>query len=316
MPCWPTSCPPTSTGRRTGSSEPGQPGAIAGPLLAIVLWARWHPRGDRSVGPAWTPRRRRHRVRHPPHGAGSITGPAPIRLRVRPVLRGQLGRLMIGVTAFEIGTARHAAHLAGERSSFSRRTRTRPRSWPWCSTSVTTRRRAGERSCRAPCDRHGAIRLMVIGPRLSPRRTSGRRRTLRRSALAPRSCSPASASAAPRRPSTGSRQPGARHPAGLGLRTPPGIQAAGNLAASTIAGGLDGCLTDRGVRLPRCCDGDRHPLRHHEQERRGGVISAEDVGHHTSVPWWRFAVGVLGGRQARRPTSPAPRRSPCRRRRR
>ena len=29
----------------------------------------------------------------------------PIRIRVRPVLRGQLGRLMIGITAFEVGNA-------------------------------------------------------------------------------------------------------------------------------------------------------------------------------------------------------------------
>ena len=81
-------------------------GAIGGPLLAIGLVALVGVRA--AIGLSVIPgllaavaivyairqtKVARHRVSQ------------PIRLRIRPVLRGHLGRLMIGVTAFEIGNA-------------------------------------------------------------------------------------------------------------------------------------------------------------------------------------------------------------------
>ncbi len=80
-------------------------GAIIGPLVAIVLvgvvGTRWR---DRPVGHP-RPARRRSRSSTPfatpptPHERHR----QPIRLRIRPVMQGQLGKLMLGIIAFEIG---------------------------------------------------------------------------------------------------------------------------------------------------------------------------------------------------------------------
>ena len=81
-------------------------GAIGGPLLAIGLVALAGVRA--AIGLSVIPGllaalaiiyaiRHTATVRQRSH--------QPIRLRIRPVLRGRLGRLMIGVTAFELGNA-------------------------------------------------------------------------------------------------------------------------------------------------------------------------------------------------------------------
>ena len=79
-------------------------GAIVGPLLAIVLVGAVGTRA--AIGLSVIPGLLAavaiiYAIRHTakPHEQHR----QPIRLRIRPVLRGHLGRLMIGITAFEIG---------------------------------------------------------------------------------------------------------------------------------------------------------------------------------------------------------------------
>ncbi|TVR23200.1 MAG: MFS transporter [Ilumatobacter sp.] len=77
-------------------------GAIVGPLLAIVLVAAVGTRT--AMGLSVIPGLLAvaaivYAIRHTPRPATHER--RPIRLRVRPVLRGRLGRLMVGVSAFE-----------------------------------------------------------------------------------------------------------------------------------------------------------------------------------------------------------------------
>ena len=77
-------------------------GAIVGPLLAIVLVAAVGART--AMGLSVIPGLLAvaaivYAIRHTPRPATHER--RPIRLRVRPVLRGRLGRLMVGVSAFE-----------------------------------------------------------------------------------------------------------------------------------------------------------------------------------------------------------------------
>ncbi len=79
-------------------------GAIVGPVLAIVLVGAVGARG--AIGLSVVPGLLAtlavlYAIRHTaaPHDQHR----EPIRLRIRPVLRGQLGRLMLGMTAFEVG---------------------------------------------------------------------------------------------------------------------------------------------------------------------------------------------------------------------
>lgn len=79
-------------------------GAIVGPVLAIVLvgavGTRW------AIGLSVIPGLLAalaivYAIRHT--AAPRAQHREPIRLRIRPVLRGELGRLMLGITAFEVG---------------------------------------------------------------------------------------------------------------------------------------------------------------------------------------------------------------------
>ena len=96
--------PPAAYGRAYGSDAMDNLGAIFGPLLAIVLvgvvGTRWAivlsvlPGLAAALAIVYA-------IRHTasPHDRDR----EPSRLRVRPVFQGRLGRLMIGVTAFELG---------------------------------------------------------------------------------------------------------------------------------------------------------------------------------------------------------------------
>jgi MFS family permease len=79
-------------------------GAIFGPLLAIILVATIGTRSAIAVSVVPGPLAAVaivYAIRHTttPHRNERV----PIRLRVRPVLRGDLGRLFAGVSAFEFG---------------------------------------------------------------------------------------------------------------------------------------------------------------------------------------------------------------------
>ena len=81
-------------------------GAIGGPLLAIGLVALVGVRA--AIGLSVIPGLLAalaiiYAIRHT--ATARQRASQPIRLRIRPVLRGHLGRLMIGVTAFETGNA-------------------------------------------------------------------------------------------------------------------------------------------------------------------------------------------------------------------
>ena len=81
-------------------------GAIGGPLLAIGLVALVGVRA--AIGLSVIPGLLAalaivYAIRHT--AAPRQRDRQPIRIRIRPVLRGRLGRLMIGVTAFELGNA-------------------------------------------------------------------------------------------------------------------------------------------------------------------------------------------------------------------
>ena len=93
-------------------------GAIVGPLLAIILVGAVGTRA--AIGLSVIPGLLAalaivYAIRHTakPHEQHR----RPIRLRIRPVLQGRLGRLMVGITAFEIGNSRgDAAHPASHRA--------------------------------------------------------------------------------------------------------------------------------------------------------------------------------------------------------
>jgi MFS family permease len=79
-------------------------GAIAGPLLALALVALVGTRTAiaLSVIPGLLAALAIvHAIRHAPRAEERER--QPLRLRIRPVLRGRLGRLMVGVSAFEFG---------------------------------------------------------------------------------------------------------------------------------------------------------------------------------------------------------------------
>jgi MFS family permease len=97
--------PPSAYGRAYGFERAmDNLGAIIGPLLAIVLvgavGTRW------AIGLSVIPGLLAalaiiYAIRHT--AAPKERRRQPIRLRVRPVLQGRLGRLMLGITAFELG---------------------------------------------------------------------------------------------------------------------------------------------------------------------------------------------------------------------
>jgi hypothetical protein len=99
--------PPSVCGRAYGFERAmDNLGAIGGPLLAIGLVALVGVRA--AIGLSVIPGLLAalaiiYAIRHTT--AARQRASQPIRLRIRPVLRGQLGRLMIGVTAFEVGNA-------------------------------------------------------------------------------------------------------------------------------------------------------------------------------------------------------------------
>jgi dipeptide/tripeptide permease len=81
-------------------------GAIRGPLLAIALVGLVGVRA--AIGLSVVPGLLAalailYAIRHT--AAARARTHQPIRIRVRPVLHGRLGRLMVGVTAFELGNA-------------------------------------------------------------------------------------------------------------------------------------------------------------------------------------------------------------------
>ena len=99
--------PPAVYGRAYGFERAmDNLGAIGGPLLAIGLVALVGVRA--AIGLSVIPGLLAalaiiYAIRHTTAARGRTS--QPIRIRVRPVLRGRLGRLMIGVTAFETGNA-------------------------------------------------------------------------------------------------------------------------------------------------------------------------------------------------------------------
>jgi len=99
--------PPSVYGRAYGFERAmDNLGAIGGPLLAIGLVALVGVRA--AIGLSVIPGLLAalaiiYAIRHTT--ATSPRTSQPIRIRIRPVLRGRLGRLMIGVTAFELGNA-------------------------------------------------------------------------------------------------------------------------------------------------------------------------------------------------------------------
>jgi MFS family permease len=99
--------PPTAYGRAYGFERAmDNLGAIAGPLLALALVGLVGTRTavSLSVIPGLLAALAIvYAVRHAPRGQRRER--QPLRLRVRPVLAGRLGRLMVGVSAFELGNA-------------------------------------------------------------------------------------------------------------------------------------------------------------------------------------------------------------------
>ena len=99
--------PPSVYGRAYGFERAmDNLGAIGGPLLAIGLVALVGVRA--AIGLSVIPGLLAalaivYAIRHT--AAPRQRDRQPIRIRIRPVLRGRLGRLMIGVTAFELGNA-------------------------------------------------------------------------------------------------------------------------------------------------------------------------------------------------------------------
>ena len=97
--------PPGAYGRAYGFERTmDNLGAIGGPLLAIGLVSAFGVR--RAIGISVIPGLAAtiailYAIRHTPRPA--VQPRRPIRLRVRPVLRGDLGRLMGGISAFELG---------------------------------------------------------------------------------------------------------------------------------------------------------------------------------------------------------------------
>jgi len=99
--------PPAVYGRAYGFERAmDNLGAIGGPLLAIALVALVGVRA--AIGLSVIPGLLAalaviYAIRHTATARQRVS--QPIRIRIRPVLRGHLGRLMIGVTAFETGNA-------------------------------------------------------------------------------------------------------------------------------------------------------------------------------------------------------------------
>ena len=97
--------PPTAYGRAYGFERMlDNVGAIAGPLLAIVLISAFDVRTAilLSVVPGLLAAAAIvYAVRHLPRR--TVQERRPFRIRVRPVLRGRLGDLLVGISLFELG---------------------------------------------------------------------------------------------------------------------------------------------------------------------------------------------------------------------
>jgi MFS family permease len=141
-------------------------GAIVGPLLAIVLvgaiGTRWAIAV--SVVPGlFAALAIVFAIRHTPKPHEQHR--QPIRLRIRPVLRGRLGRLMIGITAFEIGNCAatllilRATDLFDPHHSEDRATQLAVLLYVGYNVAATVvSLPAGQHG-----DRHGAARVLVAG---------------------------------------------------------------------------------------------------------------------------------------------------------
>jgi MFS family permease len=99
--------PPTVYGRPTGSSArrttSGRSAARCWPSAWLPWWASGPPSGLSVIPGLLAALAIIYAIRHTTAPRHRTT--QPIRIRIRPVLRGHLGRLMIGVTAFEVGNA-------------------------------------------------------------------------------------------------------------------------------------------------------------------------------------------------------------------
>ena len=99
--------PPSAYGRAYGFERAfDNLGAIGGPLLALGLVAAFDVRTAIlvSVVPGlFAVLSMLVAIRAAPHAEPRPR--APLRLRIRPVLRGRLGRVLVGVSAFELGNA-------------------------------------------------------------------------------------------------------------------------------------------------------------------------------------------------------------------
>lgn len=115
-------------------------GAIIGPVLAIVLVA--------AVGVRWAIALSVipgllaavaiiYAIRHTPKPVK--VEHQPIRIKIRPVLRGRLGRLMLGISHFELGNCAATLLILRATDLLSpRRSADTPRNSPSVSTSPTT----------------------------------------------------------------------------------------------------------------------------------------------------------------------------------
>ena len=215
-------------------------GAIGGPLLAIGLVALVGVRA--AIGLSVIPGLLAalaiiYAIRHTT--ATRQRTSQPIRIRIRPVLRGRLGRLMIGVAAFELGNAAtllilRATALFQPGRSQGRRHPARPRP-----VRAVQPRRDGDQ-------RPGRVARGPLQPRPGAgRRASLLRRRIRRLRCRSRPALPAGHRLRPRRFGIGCGETAQSaavatlapaHLCGSAFGLLATVQAGANLAASAIAG--------------------------------------------------------------------------------
>ena len=232
---------PARYGRAYGFERAMDMGAIAGPLLAILLvgavGTRW------AIGLSVIPGLLAalaiiYAIRHTPAPASRER--RPIRLQVRPVLRGRLGRLMAGTAAFEIGNCAATLLILRATELFAPGRSDDHATQLALALCVAYNLAATLISIPAGHygDRHSPIHVLAAGAACSPPPTSGSPPDPAASPCSHRpSSSLASGSAAPRQPNTPrspTLAPEDIRGSGFGLLA--AIQSIGNLAASTITG--------------------------------------------------------------------------------